>query len=95
MTSEQRQEQGDFVSDGIYLIRENGDLAELRAEHYEREDVLQRLLAAYPSVLPTAGAASGPRRWLLITREAPSRSSNLPLARRSTTQVVWTSSESS
>jgi hypothetical protein len=55
---------------GIYLLQGNGPLVEMGQQPYDREDVLQRLLAEYPSLLagdqidPTM-----PRRWLLISRE--------------------------
>src|SRR4051812_48565818 len=60
------------MASGIYLIKDNGELVEMRQTAYDSEDLLQELLANYPSVL--AGDESGrrePRRWLLITREAP------------------------
>ena len=56
----------------IFLILEGGQLAEMTESPYESEDLLQELLATYPSLLagdqfdPTA-----PRRWLLISREVP------------------------
>ena len=56
---------------GIYLIHSEGELVEMKEQSYDSEDLLQGLLAKYPSVL--AGDQmddSAPRRWLLISREA-------------------------
>lgn len=57
---------------GIYLIQDGGRLVEMPETPYDSEDVLQVLLAKYPSML--AGDQidrSAPRRWLLISREVP------------------------
>ncbi|MBI4344100.1 MAG: hypothetical protein HY555_00770 [Euryarchaeota archaeon] len=57
---------------GIFLIQDNGQLVEMTGQTYDSEDLLQELLAKYPSLLAgdqIDGAA--PRRWLLISREAP------------------------
>jgi hypothetical protein len=54
----------------IFLLGSSG-LVEMSQQPYESEDLLQALIAQYPSVL--AGdqfAAEEPRRWLLVTREA-------------------------
>lgn len=59
------------MSRGIFLIGQDERLVELREEPYNSEELLQRLLASYPSLL--AGEAidsESPRRWLLVTREA-------------------------
>ncbi len=56
----------------IYLIQDDGELVEMTEQAYDSEDLLQELLAKYPSVL--AGDQLGvaePRRWLLIAREFP------------------------
>ena len=56
---------------GIYLIQGNGELVEMAEQPYDSEDLLQGLLARYPSLL--AGAQmdpAAPRRWLLVSREA-------------------------
>jgi hypothetical protein len=57
----------------IFLIQEKeGRLVEMKEEAYEREDLLQKLLADYPNLL--AGDqinSTEPRRWLLIKREMP------------------------
>jgi hypothetical protein len=59
------------VSGGIYLVRGDDELVELRETPYEAEDVLQQLIAKFPSLLAgdQMGAAT-PRRWLLVGREA-------------------------
>lgn len=59
------------MSGVIYLLNNNEDLVELREAVYDSEDLLQSLLAKYPSLL--AGEQindAEPRRWLLISREA-------------------------
>jgi hypothetical protein len=56
---------------GIFLIQPNGDLVEMNEEPYNSEDLLQTLLAKYPSLL--AGNQidpKAPRKWLFIEREA-------------------------
>jgi len=56
---------------GIFLIQPNGDLVEMNEEPYNSEDLLQSLLAKYPSLL--AGNQidpKAPRKWLFIEREA-------------------------
>ncbi len=55
---------------GIYLIQDGGGLVEMSETPYDSEDLLQELLATYPSLL--AGDqidSAAPRRWLLISRE--------------------------
>jgi hypothetical protein len=54
----------------IYLIGSNNELVEMHERSYDSEDVLQTLLAKYPSLL--AGEQidqNEPRRWLLVSRE--------------------------
>ncbi len=54
----------------IYLIQDNGQLVDMTEQAYDSEDLLQELLAKYPSLL--AGDQidrAAPRRWLLISRE--------------------------
>lgn len=61
----------DMSKDGIFLIHDNGGLVEMQPEPYASEDLLQQLLADYPSVM--AGSQinpAAPRRWLLVAREA-------------------------
>ena len=58
-------------SPGIFLIQPNGELVEMNEQAYNSEDLLQTLLAKYPSLL--AGNQidrKTPRRWLFIEREA-------------------------
>lgn len=58
------------MNGGIFLIQSGGDLVEMKEQPYDREDILQELLARYPNLL--AGDQmdeTSPRRWLLITRE--------------------------
>ena len=55
---------------GIFLIQDNNELVEMNEQAYDSEDLLQTLLAKYPSLL--AGSqidAKSPRKWLLIDRE--------------------------
>lgn len=58
------------MSDGMFIVRDDGTLVAMRASPFESEDVFQVLLAAHPSLL--AGDAlnpDSPRRWLLVARE--------------------------
>lgn len=60
------------MSGGVYLIQNSGELVEMREEAYESESLLQQLLADHPNLL--AGDqinSSDPRRWVLVSREAP------------------------
>ena len=59
------------VSGGIFLLRGDDELVEMRESPYEAEDVLQALIARFPSLL-AGDQYSGdiPRRWLLVGREA-------------------------
>jgi hypothetical protein len=57
---------------GIYLLQETGQLVEMKPHAYDSEVLLQELLATHPSLLPGDQIdQETPRRWLLITREAP------------------------
>ncbi|MCL5959626.1 MAG: hypothetical protein M1358_09980 [Chloroflexi bacterium] len=59
------------MNGGIFLIKGDDQLVEMKEQTYDSEDVLQTLLAKYPNLL--AGDqmdSSAPRRWLLISREA-------------------------
>jgi hypothetical protein len=51
---------------GIFLVS-GENLVEMREQPYDSEDLLQALLAKYPSLL--AGDEGGSRRWLLVKRE--------------------------
>jgi hypothetical protein len=58
------------MNPGIFLIQDNDELVEMNEQLYDSEDLLQTLLAKYPSLL--AGSqidAKAPRKWLLIGRE--------------------------
>lgn len=53
------------MSGGIYLMRGDDELVEMRETPYEAEDVLQQLIAKFPSLL--AGDQFGgdtPRRFI-------------------------------
>ena len=55
----------------IYLIQDNDQLVEMVENEYDSEDLLQKLLAQYPSLLAGDQINSAvPRRWLLVKREA-------------------------
>ena len=55
------------MSGGIFLVQ--GDrLVEMTEQGYASEDLLQALIARFPSIL-AGDLGSTPRRWLLITRE--------------------------
>jgi hypothetical protein len=60
------------VTGNIYLIQGNDELVEMSEQPYDSEALLQQLLARYPNLL--AGDQMddvAPRRWLLVSREAP------------------------
>ncbi|HEX8903569.1 MAG TPA: hypothetical protein VF771_01865 [Longimicrobiaceae bacterium] len=58
------------MSRGIFLIGADDRLVELREQPYDSEDLLQRLLASYPSLLASDQIdPETPRRWLLVSRE--------------------------
>src|SRR5690242_7666739 len=55
----------------IFLIDNKGEIVEMSDQPYDSEQLLQELLAQYPSVL--AGdqmSGSAPVKWLLVAREA-------------------------
>ncbi|SRR6266498_2811022 len=55
---------------GIFLIQGNDELVEMNEHAYDSEDLLQTLLAKYPSLLAGSQIDAGtPRKWLLIDRE--------------------------
>lgn len=57
------------MSGGIFLL--SGEkLVEMREQAYDSEELLQTLLAKYPSLLAGDQLAGSPRRWLLVKREA-------------------------
>jgi hypothetical protein len=58
---------------GIYLIRNkegNEVLVEMRPTPYDREDILQALIARFPNLLAGDAADAADQRWLLVGREA-------------------------
>ncbi|MFG6117913.1 hypothetical protein [Thalassobacillus sp. B23F22_16] len=58
------------MSEGIYLLQDNGELVEMNAQAYDSEELLQGLIAKYPNLL--AGDQmdkESPRKWLLVSRE--------------------------
>ena len=58
------------MSSGVFVIKKDGSLVEMKQTDYDSEDVLQKLLADYPNLL--AGNLideANPRKWLLISRE--------------------------
>lgn len=60
------------MSGGMYLIRDDGQLVEMNEQPYDSESLLQELLASYPNLLAGDQIDSfTPRRWLLLSREAP------------------------
>jgi hypothetical protein len=59
------------VSGGIYFVRGDDELVEMRETPYEAEDVLQTLIAKFPSLLSGDDVGVGAaRRWVLVGREA-------------------------
>jgi hypothetical protein len=54
---------------GIYLIQGDEQLVEMAEEPYDSEDLLQELLAKYPSLLAGEQIGSAPGRWVLVGRE--------------------------
>jgi hypothetical protein len=59
------------VTSGVFLIKEDGQLIEMKELDYDSEDLLQKYLADHPSLLPGGQIDDAyPRRWLLISREA-------------------------
>ena len=56
---------------GVFLIKDGGQLIEMQEEEYTSENLLQKFLADYPSLIPGDQIGDrSPRRWLLISREA-------------------------
>lgn len=56
---------------GVFLIKDGGQLIEMQEEEYTSENLLQKFLADYPSLIPGDQIDDrSPRRWLLISREA-------------------------
>jgi hypothetical protein len=58
------------MSRTIFLIQNDDSLIEMREHAYDSEDILQKLLASYPDLLPGEQIdPNQPRKWLLVTRE--------------------------
>ncbi|HYM20986.1 MAG TPA: hypothetical protein VEW28_08285 [Candidatus Kapabacteria bacterium] len=58
------------MTNSIFLLDANGRLSEMNEESYITEDVLQKLLADYPRLIPGSQINSNnPCRWLFISRE--------------------------
>jgi hypothetical protein len=55
---------------GIYLIQDDEQLVEMAEQPYDSEDLLEALLAKFPSLLAGDQMGGTPRRWLLVGREA-------------------------
>lgn len=58
------------MSSGVFVLKKDGSLVEMKQTDYDSEDVLQKLIADYPNLL--AGNLideANPRKWLLISRE--------------------------
>jgi hypothetical protein len=58
------------MSDGIFLLQDNGQVVDMRQQPFQSEEFLQHLIADHPELL--AGdqfANSSPRCFLLISRE--------------------------
>lgn len=58
------------MNETIFLLNNNGELVEMNESTYLTEDLLQKLLADYPSLISGSQInPERPRRWLLISRE--------------------------
>jgi hypothetical protein len=58
------------VKETIFLLNNNGQLVEMNEATYLSEDLLQKLLADYPTLISGSQInPERPRRWLLISRE--------------------------
>lgn len=59
------------MSRSIFLIQSDDSLVEMKEHAYDSEDILQKLLASYPGLLPGEQINQNqPRKWLLVAREA-------------------------
>lgn len=59
------------MSNRIFVLNNDNQLIGMREQQYDTEDLLQSLLANYPALLGSDEIGNEPRRWLLISREAP------------------------
>ena len=58
------------MSTGIFHIDQNGNLSEMSQQEYSSEDLLQKLLEDYPSLIPGNQVDElNPRKWIFISRE--------------------------
>ena len=58
------------MTSGIFHIRDDNHLVEMVEKKYDSEELLQDLLAQYPSLLVGDQiSSSSPRRWVLIKKE--------------------------
>ena len=58
------------MSSGVFVIRKDGSLVEMRLNEYESEATLQDYIAKYPNLLPGDQIdVINPRKWLLISKE--------------------------
>ena len=58
------------MNETIFLLNNNGELVEMNEATYLSEDLLQKLLADYPTLISGSQIdPERPRRWLLISRE--------------------------
>ena len=55
---------------GIYFVKDDGDLVLMNEAPYISEDALQSLLARHPSLLSGDNAITQQPRWLLVSRES-------------------------
>ncbi|MFG6116057.1 hypothetical protein ACGTN9_12820 [Halobacillus sp. MO56] len=58
------------MSEGIYLLQDNGELVKMNEHAYDSKELLQGLVEKYPNLL--AGEQmdnESPRKWLLVSRE--------------------------
>ena len=58
------------MTEGIYLVKADGSLVELKQQPYDSEALLQELLARYPNLLGGNTISPVPaNKWLLVKRE--------------------------
>lgn len=54
----------------MFSIQSDGSLVKLKEQHYETEDIFQKMQEDYPALLSGEQMnQANPRRWLLIDRE--------------------------
>jgi hypothetical protein len=59
------------MADSIFVLDAQNNLIPMQLGDYDAEDVLQRLVAEHPELLPLAlSEGEGTARWLLVAREA-------------------------